>query len=656
MQFSGNYDAGSMKLGNIAPIQNNLETQKVSVYDDDSESMQKLSELLASEDNQKALVSQIVTTWNQGLQARQDRQTIWEKCWLAYVMAKSSKIKQAEKDNPWTDYLILPWIFERVETACVELVNALLPNKEDFFDIQPQVTSDPAQEINAEVMNKYIKKRLSDNNFLLEFPKFIKQLVLCGNSVARVYNRESNNSFTIRERRLDGSEFKRKITRKVNMPIFETFDIQDFVVWPLNVNIEKSNVVQRVVVPICDIQRNQYEPDKNDSGYINVDKVKPSPSLTASSGNAYKDASNFKQSVNLAYGINEEGSAFSNDNDQVEMLEFWGTIKLGQDRFENVIVTVANREILLRVQKNPFGDKKPFIFTGYTPVPNQVYSIGLAEQLLAMWQAATTDLNLIQENTKLQVNNVYTMVVEEDPLINLSKIKFRPGAIIPVRTDGALKPLASGGNLSAGFTMMEWFKNQLDVTSAVSDVVRGAFPTPVQTATAVNRAGNNATKHFADTADHINSTSLVPTLKLFYDLVLEYATFEEIAEITGEDIDSLNQLFTFPLADYNVKITGITTSMEKMTAMEGFSSIWAVVASNPQLLACFDSVELVKYLLKLNGVDDPSQLLLPDEVLERMQENQLMPLLESPPIPGEEMLGMEEGGMPMEQMPPEGMM
>lgn len=623
-----------------APQPNNNNDTKLQSLGSGEMAAERLATLLSDPSKAKKLAGYIPQVFEQGLWARNDKSNIWTRCWLAYYMAKSVKTNATQKSK---QFQTLSWIYEAIETASTELVDALLPNREDFFNIDPQDSNNKQQEFNARVIDKYLKFKLKQGDFLQEFPKFIKQLVLLGNSVGRVYLETKEKTIVTRHRNLAGIEEIRKTSKKINIPRFECLDLNDFVIYPLNTgSIERSNCIQRIILPLQDIQANRYNPQTNPFGYINVDKVKPNSGLTNNGSNGVGGNRGNKQLVNNAAGIQDIVYTI-NDFNQVEILEYWGCIQIDDELFEDVIVTVANRETLLRVQFNPFGATKPFIFTSYTPTPNQPYSIGIAEQTLSIFQQATTIQNLILENLKLQTNGVYTLKAKDEPLLRPQDIKFGPGSIIKVNEHDNLRLLPNqGGDIASAMNQLQWLKQQFELTTAVSDVVRGGVPrSGGTTAKEIEIRAGAAKKQFVETAQHINSSSLVPILTLMYNYMIYYAELNEIATVTGEDVNQLADLFTIPLDDYSVSITGINSYLIKSTQIDNLVKWTQMVLPTPASKR-INWNNFAKMSAKLFNADNADSLLLPEDVMERIEEIETIPLVQQPLIPGEEMLPDDE--------------
>ena len=622
---------------NLAAPQPNLPNGKVKVSSR-QHAAQQFSNLLQNPTYQKSVIDHVPRLFEQGLWVRQEKAEVWRRNWMAYHMSKNSKLKIRESQMN-TDYQILSWIFEAIETASVELTDALLPNKEDFFTISPQVENDEIQEFNAKTMDKYMKFKLRESNFLKEFPDFVKQLVICGNSVGRVYIKRYDKEIVSRTRNAGGFESISYDVKTVQTPVFENIDINDFVVYPVNVSLEHSNCVQRMVVPLAEIQKNVYDPQTNPFGYVNVEKVKGDPGLTAQNGTGTGTNRGNKQAINAAAGINDN-SVNILDFDQVEILEYWGEIKINDQIFQNVILTVANRSVLLRAQFNPFGCEKPFIFTSYTSIPNQTYSIGLAEQVLGYWQDATTLQNLILENVKLQVNGTYTFTPDTEPLLKPSQIKIRPGGLIPVKSHDSLKLLAQGSDIGNAFQQLQWLKQQFELTTSVSDVVRGGAPrSGGVTAKEIEIRAGAAKKLFVETASHINSTSLVPILRLMYGYLQRYAETQEVATVTGEDVNTIGNIF-IPFDDYTVNITGVNSYIIKNTQIDNLVNWTKMVLPTPAAKR-INWTNYAKITAKLFGADHAEMLLLPEDVMEKLEELEVVPMLQEAPIPGEELLDQQ---------------
>jgi hypothetical protein len=169
---------------------------------------------------------------------------------------------------------------------------------------------------------------------------------------------------------------------------------------------------------------------------------------------------NLDQSPN--YVIRNENEAQPRDTDYVEIHEWWGLLPvsevedrqtkdqlsddaIGPDNLVEAVCTIANEDVVLRCEANPFGSDRPFVSAQWHTVPRRIWGRGIAE--MAYWPQKALDAEMRARIDALAFSTVPMMAVSTRQVPRSERFFARPGRNIPVRGDArtALQPISFGG-------------------------------------------------------------------------------------------------------------------------------------------------------------------------------------------------------------------
>ncbi|MBX2861186.1 MAG: hypothetical protein KTR14_08120 [Vampirovibrio sp.] len=561
--------------------------------------------ILKNAEKRQEIVGQVVTAFEKGKEARADKERTWLRCWKAYNMFVDRSIYRKQ---PWRSKLTVGWSYEAVESAVNELRELLLPSGTDFFGIQPVIAGHDTQQVNADVMDKYLKYTLKNAGFMSVFPLFLKQAAITGNSAMKVYWKTDTRTMTQRQVLPDGTV----VTEQATVPVFdapyvEVLDMQDFVLWPATGNLDKAMCVHRLFKSLDEIQGNPL--------YKNTADLEPEGVSPAADTN-----NTLKKAVNETFGIQDSFE----ETDNVELLEAWGDFCINGKKYRNYVVTVANRQQLIRFQPNPYDyGMKPFVFGTLRPVPGQIYGIGIIEPALNIQAMGSTITNMILDEAKLKIHGVYKY--EPDGVFNPDEFTARPGGCFPVGNVQNLQAVNPNVHMNVGFSELSNLKSEFEQLTGVTQFSKGGHSLgssrTAREAILLNQAGN---KMFVSMAKHLNQAVLIQLIQLVYMLVRQFGNPLDISEYTGVPLTQLN--LNIPLDKMNIQITGLQTTLLKQTNIENIERFVSGVAKTPG----FSYVEwpnLIKKYYRNLGGEDVDDVLLPPQILEVLRNKQLMQIL-----------------------------
>ena len=206
------------------------------------------------------------------------------------------------------------------------------------------------------------------------------------------------------------------------------------------------------------------------------------------------------RSVNLEnspnYVIRNENESQPRQSDYVEIHEWWGLLPveevesrqskdqlreeaIGDDNLVEAVCTIANEEVVLRCEANPFGRDRPFVSSQWHTVPRRIWGRGVAE--MAYWPQKALDAEMRARIDALAYSTVPMMALNTRQVPRSERFAARPGRNIPVRGDArtALNAISFGGPDPGTYQqsielqrMIEVATGQITSASPIGDISR----------------------------------------------------------------------------------------------------------------------------------------------------------------------------------------
>jgi hypothetical protein len=314
----------------------------------------------------------------------------------------------------------------------------------------------------------------------------------------------------------------------------------------------------------------------------------------------------------------------------VEIIEMWGKVpREFADAFDsdNVVISVANENFLLRAQDNPFGHRqKPFISYSPTPDPHYFRAPGKAEVAHQMQIIANRFMNHQLDAADLLVHPAW--IYNRNQAINTRNLVMRAGALYGVDGDirTAMAPVQMDyTNLQAGASMTETMWRFLQMGSGVQeDTIIGASGPGSDRQTArefLGRREASSTRLMLESVIY-DGCYLEPLADMFMSLNLqllevprEVLILGESARtdpVTGDPIHESRESVdgTDLVRQYSSRANGTTMSLSRETQKANDLTMFQVIAgANEQVLATFNMVNFLRQMLINLGYKNVNELL-----------------------------------------------
>lgn len=570
--------------------------------------------LLASlgEDQQQQLAQSVAGDFHRWKQSRIRLEDKWRECWEAYLCDVKALYTQPEEEQTGLSRVARPVLYEAVEAIHSNLLNALFPANERFFTVTGKTETDHQ---NAQMIEEFLRGKLEDANFIEKYALFLKQAVVTGNTVAAVPWKKTRQIRRVEQPiTLFGVTvgYQKEVREETvyNGPEFEVLDIFDFLIDPDATEFRQAKVIHKVERSLREL--------KSNPAYSNLDNVQP---LTDGFSPDADDAN--KTSKRRAFGLDEpQSSGHEQRGDKVKLLEAWGDFVIDDQVFANYVCVVANENTVIRFEPNPYDcGLKPFIFTNFIPVPNEIYGIGSIEKSLGLQHVINTLTNQKLDVINLSINNPFTYLINDD-VFDPETFVTRPGALIPVKNHDTLRPIQYLNNYTVAFNEIADLKSEIQEATGALKYFSGGDTSQGRTATEVNMLVNGGTQKFSSFLSHLEKTSLEPYLRIVFENAKQFICEPENLRVYSKNgITQFKQVLPTLLkgADYCFHIDGSKGVLFKAQELQALTEFLQLVESNPSIQGQVNIPALFKKIYRRLGFTDET------EIFQAPQQNSAMP-------------------------------
>lgn len=370
-----------------------------------------------------------------------------DQIWKEYLNSRNEKLSPLQRAN-----LKLPYAWTIVETFVPQVVEAFLGEK-PYVNVEGRGQEDVQFE---ELLSKYLTFQLDEMEFFEKFVCFIKDLIIFGTAIAKTpwrYETRKSYETQIKVDPIKGDISRVKVPIKevlYNNPDFEPIQFWDFFPdWAASRPGDIQSMrgcVHRVWRTLTELEAKEKKtnPDGTKSGiYHNLDKLRFNISEKGfdawsrkddrSTPSAEKDYYNRDRALGLSEGIKRRN--------KIEVWEYWGLFDVtGQGDFEEYVIAVANGDVVIRCDVNPYDGKfKPFVGGVNYPIPGEFYGVGDIEPVRSLIKEGTALRNARLDQANMAVNRMW--IVDRTANINVRSLYVRSGGVIYANDINGIKSL-----------------------------------------------------------------------------------------------------------------------------------------------------------------------------------------------------------------------
>jgi hypothetical protein len=557
-----------------------------------------------SDDQQNQLAQSVTGNYHRWKQSRARLEGKWRECWEAYLCDMKSLYTEPEEDTADRSRIARPVLYEAVEGIHANLLNALFPANERFFTVSGKTE---ANHRHAGIIEEFLRCKLEEANFIEKYALFLKQAVVIGNTVAAAPWRKKSQI-----RRVDQPVtlfgitvgYHKEVVEETvyNGPEFEVIDMFDFLIDPDAQDFRQAKVIHKVERPLRTL--------KNNPTYSNVDH------LQASHAERLMDADDAnKRSKRHAFGLDEQLSentaSPSEQSGIVKLLEAWGDFIIDDRLYENYVCVVANDNTVIRFEPNPYDcGQKPFIFTSFIPVPNEIYGIGAIEKSLGLQHAINTLTNQKLDVINLSINNPFTYLINDD-VFDPDTMISRPGALIPVKSHDTLRPIQFLNDFTVAFNEIADLKAEVQEATGALKYFTGGNGVQQRTATEVDALVNGGSQKFSSFLSHLEKTSLEPFLRFVFENARQFISTPENLRIYGKGGSvQFKRILPeiFKGADYSFHIDGSKGVLFKAQELRALVEFLQLVGNTPSMQPLVNVPALFRKIYRRLGFTDEADI------------------------------------------------
>jgi hypothetical protein len=525
-----------------------------------------------------------VTTWRSKLsEARRDKQNIWDECWQLYRGLEDFREKQ-----DWQSKIVVPKAWASVKQG-VSFLKRILQSAERPWQHEAVNPDDLVQVQRSTQITDLVQYFMDRASYIEAFAEGLECGLITGVGVWKMWwgmvPRMRTRVETLGQ--VEGQMFpQRRLVREEIMEGRLHINAVD----PYNFYWLPGSKFNRFVGTIEEIEIPKWELLMlADQGVFDKELVK---NIQPSRVNERDKQSylRFSERPNLSSGANA-------DTDIVKLTEFYGPIvQEGQLLTQHGHCVIANDTTKLVSGENEFWHRKP-PYVAFSPlmVPFRTDGMGLLEMVRQIDKALSRLTNLSVDTLLYRLMPLFEVNLgvfenQEDFETGLFPGKIfrrnssfigQPG-ITPVKFDDI-----SNGTIQTVGSLDRAHQEG----SLISEIQEG-LPRfrGVQTATEVKEKSANQDSFFGNMAGEIEKNVLLPMVEMCSDLVLQYidtANDPRVASILGVGIETLRgmsreELIELVQGDYEIKVTGITSQIEKSSMLENIVQLLNILGQSPE--------------------------------------------------------------------------
>lgn len=451
------------------------------------------------------LATDIVTKYLHSRTWRNPMKQRWDRLYAIY------RTSLEETAYPWQSNIFVPYSFSTIETVAPRMLNA-----------KPQIDTMPRQPDDvpyAKTMNNLLDFEWEMMGMDEVLADAVKEMLIYGTTIFKVFWLNEDTTKTKRVNVDDAFPdlglVEDEVTENVyDAPVVENIDLYDFFWDTRAIDIEDARwCVHRMYRTYEHLEEQQKQ-----GIYKNVKLLEDMKTELIDDEKA-----NRRRTMGLSMPVDIEESE---GKQMVELLEYWE-----DDR----VVTVANREIVIRDEKNPYRHgRKPFVKMVDQNVPHEFAGIGELEPIETLQYELNSRRNQRLDNVTLALNRMWIIStsagVDEDELVSDA------GGVIHTTDINGIKEIHMPDVTASSYKEEVEVKADIQQATGVSDFTRGVGSESLGNDTAtgislIQEAGNSRFKLKIRNMEQ----ALKKIGRFMVDLNEQFMSEEKIIRVMGDE-------------------------------------------------------------------------------------------------------------------------
>lgn len=310
-------------------------------------------------------------------------------------------------------------------------------------------------------------------------------------------------------------------------------------------------------------------------------------------------------------------------NDQIELLEYWGDIKLDDGTvLNNWHIVVAGRKSVIRFEPNPYVDNT-FVYCNLIEDPDTKRGISPIRVALANTEISNEILRSQLDLLKLTLKPCW--LVQKGGGLTNKKIQIAPEKAIEYDFDSEHEPIPLSKYFSGtliGFDFMNFFKSNTESATGIFKNMSGEIAAKNRTATEVQAVMGGAGTRQAMIIDIVNQDLIIPMVKSVADLNANFKFGDEnIPSSKNGKTEFVTVTDSVRQAKYKYTYGDKKAMQERKMKFRETLDLLKMLMADPEIRRELNLKEIIRYSFEGVGSDDTDRFILDNnEKLQNIQE------------------------------------
>lgn len=536
------------------------------------------------------IVSYVVGWYNKLSQDRNSKYDIWNDCWALY----RGKEDFSNKED-WHSKIVLPKSFNSVKKA-TSVIKRYLSISQKPWSIESIDPDNIPNAIKGEQIGQAVRVFMENGNYQEKFAEALESSFITGLGVIKVWwSLDPRTKFVTKNQPApDGSITKSIVKQEVvegNLAM-EAVDPYHFYWLPGSTFSKFKGTVEKIRIPKWELIK------MKQAGAFPQASMKDIEGLGAKTINDAKDQRRTRFDETPTKNTNSVDDYMGD----VELLEYYGptiTKAAGGGRTikEKMHIVVGGSTLLMTMQKNPhWHSKPPYVAFSPLSLPFRTEGMGLVEMVREIDKALNQLTNLSMDTLLFRLLPIFEVTPEvfeneRDFETGLTPGKFfrrsmldmggGPG-IVPIRTE----------DISAGAVQIAGLLDRAHQEGSLISEIQQGMPRyrGAQSAAESKLLSASQEGFFGSMAADIEHNALGPLVEMCMDTMLQNldtSSDPRIPSILGINARAITTLTREELhelvqGDYTIKVTGISSQLEKAKMLESLVQFMNILGQNQE--------------------------------------------------------------------------
>jgi len=310
----------------------------------------------------------------------------------------------------------------------------------------------------------------------------------------------------------------------------------------------------------------------------------------------------------LKYDISQPvDSSKGSKGEQIELLEYWGDVSIDGELYENMLVLVAGRKEILRLEQNPFITQ-PFVHASIITDPRTSRGVSPLKIALGLSEISSNILNKQLDALSLIINPPYLAprgCFKGEQAVSPGKIIEYDAALMPNQP----VPLNFSAALQ-GWDFINFFKTSIESATGIYKTMAGNLSAGMRTATEINYSASGQSARLNMFIDAISRKIIIPIVEKTAQTLANFKLGDEqIAVKNNGNVEFITVSDSVRTGDYVYCYGDRRATLERKYRFKELFDIISQFAQRGDFVQNIDLAACFKFALEQYGIENPSKFL-----------------------------------------------